>query len=346
MVVLPNYSKSIYNVPHTVLRAFGIQDNQAIVGHGDLRAEKLILFLIDAMGMNVVGDFLWDGLECTESITSIFPSTTSAVLPTVFTGLSPKEHGILEWYMFYEEYGDIVKSILFSPADSDSVDSLVMAGCNPSTLYGLPTIFEKLNSHGLKSSVYLPNDYTTSLFTRHMTSGARVVGYESFDDALKHLREDESDYVYFYTDAVDIAQHKYGTKNEHVVDEIKGVSKFVREAVNSGVPRTAIITADHGQVDVLYRRVEKFRDARVGGSPRDVFVYGDYRGDFEYINRNKFKELLGPGKEHKYLNVRAPDYVILPGKNEGVWYQDFDIKGMHGGVSEEEMIIPLIIIEK
>ncbi len=346
MVVLPNYSKSIYNVPHTVLKALGIQDNQAIAGHGDLRAEKLILFLIDAMGMNVVGDFLGDGLECTDSITSIFPSTTSAVLLTVFTGLSPREHGILEWYMFYEEYGDIVKSILFSPGDSDSVDSLIMAGCDPSTLYGLPTIFEKLKSRGLKSSVYLPNDYVTSLFTRHMTSGARVVGYDSFDDALKYLRKDESDYVYFYTDVVDIAQHKYGTKNESVGVEIRRVSKFVREAVSSGVPRTAIITADHGQVDVLYRKILDFPGARVGGSPRDVFVYGDYQGDFEYMTRNKFKELLGPGKEHKYLNVRAPDYVILPGENEGVWYQSFDIKGMHGGISEEEMIIPLIIIER
>ena len=144
-----------------------------------------------------------------------------------------------------------------------------------------------------------------------------------------------------------------------------------------------LITADHGQIDFNEKNIiylNKFRDMLdvvrkdrngniigVGGSPRDMFFYAEkgkllkareilknHLQDYAYISTKKKllnKGLFGYGKVNKRFLDRIGDLIIIPYDQRGVWFQNYRgetiaFKSLHGGLSPEEMIVPLIVYKK
>ncbi len=341
--MLPDYRRSVYNVPHTVIKSFGIQDSRAVSGIGALGGDRVLLFLVDALGMNVLpGEELKN--RYVEEITSVFPSTTSAAITSVFTGLTPGEHGILEWYMYYEGCGEVIKTILFAPRDSDDRDSLAKR-CDPSGLFSLPTVFQELRRHGIRSSAYIPEDYVNSLYSRYMLKGAEVHGYRRLEDIPRLVSRDGADYIYVYTDALDTVQHVHGPGSERTAETVNIILRLARDIRGAFGRGTMLVTADHGQTEMRRIRVRDFGDCPVGGSPRDVFLYCRWDEDGG-IARSEIIPLLGPGNMDPRLMQRIPERILLPPDNEGLWHSRIEIRGMHGGLSEDEMRVPLIIMER
>jgi hypothetical protein len=125
-------------------------------------------------------------------------------------------------------------------------------------------------------------------------------------------------------------------------------------------------------VDPRFAGYEKFlQRTRAGqfkipaGSPRDYFLYvkpdrlddareffaqrfqgtADVRKVSEMIDEGYF----GPRISDEFL-ARVGNLVILPYKNESVWWYEKDkfeqrYFGHHGGLSKEEMEIPLLMLE-
>ncbi|PSN90737.1 hypothetical protein B9Q03_06130 [Candidatus Marsarchaeota G2 archaeon OSP_D] len=126
-VYLPDYSgRSLYNLSHTLLKAFGAPVDQGISGLGDvLNHSRIVVLLIDGLGhrqlvsatgrIPAVGSSL-SRAKLSLPITSVFPSTTSTVLTTLNTGLVPAKHGVIGFTMYVKELGSVVNSISFSPA--------------------------------------------------------------------------------------------------------------------------------------------------------------------------------------------------------------------------------------
>ena len=61
--------------------------------------------------------------------------------------------------------------------------------------------------------------------------------------------------------------------------------------------------------------------------------------------------LLGSGKMHKQIPYFIGDYVVIATSNKNLRYttgeKNFQpLKGDHSGISEQEMLIPLIVLEK
>lgn len=144
-----------------------------------------------------------------------------------------------------------------------------------------------------------------------------------------------------------------------------------------------LITADHGQMDfdgknIIY--LNKFRDILnvtrrdrngniigVGGSPRDMFFYTEkgklskareilknHLQNYAYISTKKKllnKGLFGYGKINKRFLERIGDLIIIPYNQRGIWFQNYRgetiaFKSLHGGLSPDEMIVPLIVYKK
>ena len=62
------------------------------------------------------------------------------------------------------------------------------------------------------------------------------------------------------------------------------------------------------------------------------------------------KNLFGLGKPHKYSRDFLGHYIALATSNLSLWYRREDgsshnFKGHHSGLTKEEMIVPLILIE-
>ncbi len=138
-----------------------------------------------------------------------------------------------------------------------------------------------------------------------------------------------------------------------------------------------LVTADHGHISVdpnktVYlnddRRLLKYLATDNGnkilptGSARNVFLHIDkeYLTDaFEYLtekfggsawviySKDAIKMgLFGTSKPRRRLVDRIGDIILIPNSNGLIWYEHVkgkkhELKGVHGGLSEDEMLIPL-----
>ncbi|NPA76074.1 MAG: alkaline phosphatase family protein [Euryarchaeota archaeon] len=346
MSVKPDYRRGVYNVPHTILHRLGVHDSRHLPGFSGT-ARRVVLFVIDALGLSLFKECMSEEFELTETLTSVFPSTTAAAVTTLFTGLSPREHGVLEWYMRYECTGEVIKTIPFSGMDEEAQDTLVQR-CAPGTLFPSHTIFSRLSEQGLKTSAYLRSEYINSSYSRSMLAGARPVGFGDETEIPALLERDDADFIYVYIDTVDYMQHIHGPQGAEVRREVRRVAKILKRSIAAVPDAEFFITADHGQIAIQNRTVLAVpENCMVAGSPRDMFLYCPYEPEgYKVIRKREFLELLGPGEhEHPFINYRAPERVVLPDDGSGVWFREFDAKGLHGGMSEHEMLVPLIHLD-
>src|SRR5690349_6319013 len=85
--------------------------------------DQLAVVLLDAFGWAFVqrhGDHpLLQRLEI-EPVASQFPSTTTAHLTTLYSGLPVSEHGLYEWRCYEPLAGRVVRPLRFMEIDSDT----------------------------------------------------------------------------------------------------------------------------------------------------------------------------------------------------------------------------------
>jgi predicted AlkP superfamily pyrophosphatase or phosphodiesterase len=155
--------------------------------------------------------------------------------------------------------------------------------------------------------------------------------------------------------------------------------EFVDKLDRETAKRTLLlVTADHGQIkvnpeDTVYlnrfrRVVSAFARSKAGKvilpswSPRDVALYM-HQGELDRV-QSRLIEVLGDralvlktseaiqaglfgiGRPTRRFVERAGNLLILPRSNHMVWYrhstgEEFDLLGMHGGLTRGEMLVPL-----
>jgi predicted AlkP superfamily pyrophosphatase or phosphodiesterase len=150
---------------------------------------------------------------------------------------------------------------------------------------------------------------------------------------------------------------------------------------NSAEETLIILTSDHGQITVNPKETiylnkfkklkESFRKSVKGktilpsGSPRDLYLHlkpnkiNEVKDFLLYKLKNKaevisVEEAIKQGlfgslnkKIKRKFYERAGDLIILPLNNNTVWYKHFKgeklrYTGLHGGLTEEEMVVPFI----
>ena len=161
------------------------------------------------------------------------------------------------------------------------------------------------------------------------------------------------------------------------------LDKFLFHPLRGREDVLIVISADHGQIKVDYRNTfyinlqPEFQELRCylrangrgqilppGGSPRDMFLYvrEEYvdraqtllrkmlgnRADVLRIEQLIEAGLFGPTAPSADFMKRVGNLVILPRSDETVWWYEkgkFELKldGLHGGLSRDEMEIPLIL---
>jgi len=154
--VLPDWSRSLVNIPATILRIFGREPphpslpRELLPDLGGVR--KVILLIIDALGWEMLLPLLDGNLVFSRlaeegrllRLTSVFPATTTAALSTLATGLSPAEHGLLGFRLYLKEFGLVAHMIRLSPEGFKRFDVLLELGLKPRRFFPARTIYELL----------------------------------------------------------------------------------------------------------------------------------------------------------------------------------------------------------
>jgi predicted AlkP superfamily pyrophosphatase or phosphodiesterase len=184
--------------------------------------------------------------------------------------------------------------------------------------------------------------------------------------------------IWAYWGLLDTIQHQYGTWSEEAEAEVRNLGYSLKRELltprqQSGKGKACLmVLADHGHIQVdapdvidLRRlgKLEDFLGSPPAGTGRSAYLHlrsGESRKAQEYFKKalgdralvvgsqKLLKEgLWGPGKVRPEFAGRVGDLVVLPVGNRSLFYpywpgskvQDV-VGGRHGGLHEEEMLIP------
>jgi len=390
--VRPAYGgRSFADIPATVARLLtgdgGPGIEQAALGELDRLWRKIVLVVVDGFGWSAAErhadhPFLKrveaDGVLA--KLTSQFPSTTSAHMTTLHTGVPVGESGIYEWFQYEPALDRLIAPLLFSYAGDDRRETLRGSGLDPAALYPRETIYERLAAAEVAAHAVQHEAITDTTFSRAMLRGAAVRPFTADDGWVAETAAAGPGYTVAYVDDVDAVGHEHGPDSDahaaaatYVLDGLATLADLLA----AGGETLLLATADHGQVRVhpattVYvneRLPELARHLRGGddgrplapaGSARDLFLHvlPGHLDDVEWLLEDLLGETAEVRPTHELIDEgvfgaagprlweRIGEVVVLPKPGESVWWREpgrFDMRfrGHHGGLSPDEMLIPL-----
>ena len=399
--IAPDYAgRSIVNVPATVVRVFGGEIStpslDSTITRGLLAGvRRVVLVVVDALGygklletldanpQNGFHSLLWSGAQFVP-ITSVFPSTTTAALTSLWSGYTPAEHGFLGFQLFLRDLGVRANMIAFSPTATDSLgrDQLIDGGLEPKDFLAVPSLPQTLEPAGVSVYHLLMYPYVESGLSRVQIRGAKETrGFVTSSDmwvvARQMIEEKKNERAVFavYWGGVDGIGHVYGPSSETMTAEINNLAySFEREFLNALSPAARegtlfLLTADHGHLDTPENRTIYLSDhpelrshlvMDFAGESRAAYLYcrnGEADAAREYIEHrlgDKFlvldsqaaldAGLFGSGNLAPETKYRIGDLLVLA-REDYTLVENHDahlLLGRHGGLTAQEMLVPLI----
>ncbi|MEY2896671.1 MAG: hypothetical protein RL669_940 [Pseudomonadota bacterium] len=340
-------------------------------------ASTLVVWLIDGLGVEPLQSLVPHGAlagQMAGEAEALFPSSTAPTLTTLTTGLSVAEHGVPEWFLHFEELGEIYRALPLDPRDpASSAPRLDDAG----RVYDWRSAFA-----GTARPVVTvqPARLATSTYSRRAHQGAVALGYAGDEELVARVLEavdgaGRGGLVYVYEDRFDQTCHAKGVASaeaERMARRLDAVFARLAEALHAR-GASLLVTADHGFIDPPsaerlrledYPRVASCLARPLCGGPRVPLMH--LRPGCERDFEQAAAELLGayfacvpagalvergwfgPGKPHPRLRARLGDYVLVPTGHavlvdrlpaEPPWTEI----GVHGGCSSAERRVPLIL---
>ena len=142
-------------------------------------AQRVGLVLLDAFGWTFVQRHLEHPLlrrlahqGPLEPVASQFPSTTTAHVTTLHSGLPVGEHGLYEWRVLEPSAGRVIIPLTSSWGDEGSPDALRAAGIPPERYVPSPSWYEQLAVHGIESTTIEPAAFCPSTYDEVALRGA------------------------------------------------------------------------------------------------------------------------------------------------------------------------------
>jgi hypothetical protein len=314
--------------------------------------ERLAVVLLDAFGMAFVrrhGDHPFLRRLEIEPVASQFPSTTTAHLTTLATGLPVGRHGLYEWRVYDPGLDAVIVPLRMGYAH-DEREPLPLEAAEllpPERWFG-------------DATVLMPAAIAHSPWSTASLAGAQVAGYDNLGAGIARLGE-RPGLSYLYWDGIDATGHRHGPASA----EFDAACLAALDALERHVPDNlpVLVTADHGQVDVgafdeldviwpeLTGHLRRDRAGRAlwpAGSGRDCFLHVD---DPETVVAELSARLGGraevrlaaelfPGAGPR-LTARLADVCVLPAPGRMAWLAAFPtrerrFRGAHGGFAPDE----------
>ena len=320
-----------------------------------------------------------------QPLTSIVPSTTSAALTTFWTGRQPVEHGVIGYEVFLREYGLIGNMVTHSVATflPPEPGSLAKAGFDPRTFLPLPTMGAHFKEHGIQAFALQPAAINGSGLSQMLLQEVQSLPYQSLEELWQLARQIPADnkgqrtYTYIYFSEIDTLSHHTGPQDAQLLDKWREfchhLARFIQSQKGKGNGRTLLLlTADHGQVPTAiepdydlrnhpdFTRYLIMQPSGEGRLPYlfvkpgheaqiQAYLRSHWGGGFRAVPSEQVIRagLLGDRPPYNGTLERAGQFVVFPKSNAYWWWVNKPnfLLGRHGGLSQQEMLVPLVTLE-
>lgn len=344
------------------------------------RHRTVLLLVIDGLGYDLLcrraaGGEIHSRLSA--RLSSVFPSTTVAAITSFMTGRAPQQHGLTGWFMYFRELGGVF-AVLPGVLRGGRVAGGRNAHDSGIVFDGVP-ISDRLQR---RSVVICPRRIAGSNYNRTHCGRAEVRAYDTLDEFFLTLAQvareacDGPQFVYAYWPDIDTVGHECGVDSRETdtllaqIDERFG--RLCRRLDGSGT--FVLLTADHGMIDTdeahtidlcRHPALARLLELPLCGERRVPYCYvrSGCAEAFEACVREELghralpvpsRELIangyfGCGDAHPALSDRIGDYVLLMRDNYVLcdWLPGecrYRQIGVHGGLSEAEMYVPLAAV--
>ncbi|MBD0293182.1 MAG: alkaline phosphatase family protein [Jiangellaceae bacterium] len=369
--VLPRYGEaSLCELLPSVLGALGVPGEHDALGLP--RSRGYVVLVVDGLGWNLLranpGEAPFLGSLRGRTITAGTPSTTATSLTSLGTGLPPGRHGVLG---YTTRVPGSTTALLNALKWEPPVD--------PIAYQPHPTVFERAASAGVSVAVVGERKFRTSGLTN---AGLRSPGFLAADTygeriaaaARASTPDAAPSLVYLYDGDLDSTGHRAGCASPGWRHQLVMADRFaeeLRDALPGGV--TLVVTADHGMVDVdLADRVDvddmaSLRDGvvLVGGEARFRHVYTESGAGSDV--QAAWRQVLGEraqvltreqavaagwfgAVENRVLDrigdVVAAVHGHVAVERRTVFPLEAKLVGLHGGLTADEMLVPLLVAER
>ena len=243
-------------------------------------ARRVCVVMVDGLGWSLLkqraghAPFLRSFLPSARVLTAAFPTTTSASLASLGTGLPPGQHGMVG-YDVLDPAQDKVVNMLgnWDP----NVDPRIWQPC--------PTVLERAAEHIPVATVSLPR-FEHSAMTDAALRGGVFIGatgvHARVSAAAEALAKSPGMLMYLYWNELDKAGHKHGAQSAQwgfALEELDSALKLLAKRLPADT--LLLLTADHGMVDVAAENRFDFSldpalvagVRHTAGEPRMVHLY-------------------------------------------------------------------------
>jgi hypothetical protein len=349
--------------------------------------DKIVLVILDGLGYNRLTHHLGNhnGLfrEFAEKgtfkpLTSVFPSTTSSVLTSIFTTLSPAQHQILGYHMFSQKYGLVFDTLDMKPVYGYSGQVDLAKDYSNTIRPWLPNLENKGVNTLLATRASIAGSGLSQVIHKGLKLMPYLLGSDLFARSAKALEQKGPSLLVIYYSGVDTLEHRYGPYSDEVVFELSSIEHNLRNFVNHLSDKTKketlmMLTADHGVADT--RKTYFLKDVPEVNERLSLPPVGDGRATFLFSKPNQQyalgeafkkhvegfklfssqelieKDAFGQTANPEVLKEKVGDFTALGTKDNALSYPFFDddrfhpMLGTHGGMTQDEMIVPFLSIK-
>ena len=369
MKVKNNYHECLTNLACSIRKYFGLDYQHNTLSYLDKileerKPDNVILFLFDGMGSNILDRNLDEDSffirNRIKKISTVFPATTTAATTSIRTGLNPIEHGWLGWNVYLKPIDKIITLYMNREKGHDEVSREFFK------------IKDQLDFDTIADQINRDTKYKGVELFPFKTGNAKV--YRDLDEMYSmiryELKRSGKKFIYAYNDEPDHTMHDFGPDSEEAKYLIKTrndkTETFCKDLENTLV----IIVADHGHMKCEhiflkdYPEIVSMMERNTSIEQRAcVFkIKNEYLEEFPKLFLEKFGDsfslysrdevisshLFGEGEEHPFFQDALGDFIAIADKSNKCLVSDGDdvLVSHHAGYTDDEVYIPLILVDK
>lgn len=360
-IIKPNYERCLTNLTNSLLKYYGLETYHNTLADLDkILNEKeyknVVLMLYDGMGYNLIKRNLskdkFLNKQMNTNICAVFPPTTTASTTAVLSGKNPNEHGWLGWDLYFKKIDKTVTMFLNTIKDTDIKvsDKSISEETYPYSSI-IKLIGQKVNAQRL------------------MPFGEN--SYKDIDDLHNKILEicnnSERNFIYAYSDEPDHTMHVTGTNSKDSLNLFKKINDKTEKLCKQLKDTLVIVIADHGHINCDYITLSEYQDLfnllkqdiSIESRATAFFIKNGEEEHFKELFNSYFSEyfklytkkevienqLFGTGTNNNNFNDVIGDFIAVAISNKYFRYNESGkcYKSMHAGMTEDEMLVPLVI---